>query len=299
MLPNFIVVGASKSGTSSLGQYLKQHPDVFLPDAREPHHFAPAKWAGQPAMNRDDYEALFDDVTSESAVGEISTGYLYYKDSPARIQAILPQCRIVAIVRSPIERAFSGYLHEQRDGMEDVSFETAIAQERDGTRADRGFGFQYVAQGFVHDALSDYIKRFGRSNVHVGLYDDFRTSPGEFMTELFRFLGVDPTFSGQWTHRYNPSGTPLSTGLNRLLLGTGEQPVNKNSLARRLARSLFSQNMRTRIWHMVRDLNIRLGTRQALQPESRLYLESTYRSEIHALENLLGRSLDHWFGKSQ
>src|SRR5690606_36811858 len=159
---NFIIVGAAKDGTTSLYYYLSQHPEVFLPEDKEPHFFAPAKWCGHPVPARERYESLFDGAAGFKAVGEASTGYLYYRESPGMIHRLIPRCRIVAILRNPVDRAFSGWRHEVREGLETATFEEALAEEQKTVRIIRGgdFSFNYIRQGFVADLLAEYIRLF-------------------------------------------------------------------------------------------------------------------------------------------
>ncbi|RCX30352.1 sulfotransferase family protein [Thioalbus denitrificans] len=293
MFPNFILVGAAKSGTSSLYHYLRQHPEVFMSREKEPHFFAPAKWCGHPVPDRAEYERLFDGAGGCRAVGEASTGYLYYEDSPDRIHALVPGCRIVAVLRNPVDRAFSGWCHEVREGLETVSFEQALdEEEQKGLRVIRGgdFSFNYIRQGFVAGNLARYIELFGRERVLILFYDDLERDPDAFMARLFRFLGVAPGFRGDWSYRYNPSGVPRFDWLHRLVDGEGRwrQPLV------RLARWLLPEPVRIPLWHRVRDWNVRSGSSPALDPATRRRLQARFAGEIDAEEALTGRSLEPW-----
>ncbi|HEX6473777.1 MAG TPA: sulfotransferase, partial [Candidatus Limnocylindria bacterium] len=130
-LPNFLVIGAAKSGTTALWSLLRQHPQVFMPALKEPHHFAfdadqPAPQFRGPGANlhrdavtgTDAYRALFADAGEALAVGEASATYLYVAASVERIRAAIPDARLVAILRQPADRAYSSYLHLKRQGRE-------------------------------------------------------------------------------------------------------------------------------------------------------------------------------------
>jgi hypothetical protein len=293
MMPNFLIVGASKSGTTSLYYYLRQHPDVFLPAEKEPHYFAPAKWCGRPVPGREEYRHLFDPGRGRKAVGEASTGYLYYPDSPDRIHREIPDCRIIAMLRDPVERAWSGYCHELREGMEQVSFEQALAEERSGVlRRVNGddFSFNYIRQGFVHDLLRRYLDLFGPERVGIWLFEDLAAHPEALMRAVFEFLGVDPGFQGDWSYRYNPSGVPRSVWLHELLDGKG----GAHRIAARAMRRLLPPAVRDPLWQRLRDWNIRLGRKPELRRETRRMLEIEFETEISRLERLLGRSLSGW-----
>jgi len=283
-MPNFLIVGAAKSGTTSLYHYLAQHPQVFMAANKEPHHFAAAKWCGHPPLDRLAYQHLFQGAEGMKAVGEASTGYLYYPESPEWIHSAIPDCRIVIILRNPVERAFSGYCHEVREGVETVSFEAALAEERVGLRIIRGgeFSFNYIKQ---------YIELFGRERVHICLADDLASQPGEVMRNLFNFLGVDEEFEVKPNYRYNPSGIPRFRWLNDLMSGDSGA---FGQMLTASATSLIPTSLRHTLWHRIRDWNVRLGPKLVLNKETKKFLQLRFEPEVCALETLLNRDLSSW-----
>ena len=129
MLPSFLIIGAAKAGTTSLWDFLKAHPQVYMPDIKETNFFAlegtRADFKGpgdDECLNRlavtdlESYERLFEGVTDQVAIGEASPLYLYHPEAPRRIKALIPHTRIVAILRNPTDRAFSSFMHLVRDG---------------------------------------------------------------------------------------------------------------------------------------------------------------------------------------
>jgi hypothetical protein len=292
MLPNFIIPGAVKAGTSSLYYYLRQHPEIFMPDNKEPHHFAPAKWCGLPVPDRKEYEQMFSGVRNEKAVGEASTGYLYYPESPELIHSAIPDCRIIVILRNPVDRAFSGYCHEVREGLETKSFEEALAEERQATRFIRGgeFSFNYMKQGYVLGILEKYLALFSASNVHLCCFEDLLANTDELMRSVFRFLDVDENFRGDWTYRYNPSGMPKYPWLHQLL--DGENDARKPLVW--MTSHLIPARIRNPLWHKIRDWNVLNGPAIRMREETRLMLEALYADETLGLEQLTGKDLSHW-----
>ena len=147
-MPNFLIVGAAKAGTSSLYYYLDQHPQVFMSSIKEPRFFAPelytdyikdpyrsgAKEHRSTPMSLEEYQSLFDAVTDEVAIGEASTEYLYVPKTPERIKQLIPDVRLIMVLRDPAERAFSAFCYQVRDGCEKLTFEQALAAEE--TRMD-------------------------------------------------------------------------------------------------------------------------------------------------------------------
>lgn len=292
MLPNFIIPGAVKAGTSSLYYYLRQHPEIFMPDNKEPHHFAPAKWCGLPVPDRKEYEQMFSGMRNEKAVGEASTGYLYYPESPELIHSAIPDCRIIVILRNPVDRAFSGYCHEVREGLETKSFEEALAEERQATRFIRGgeFSFNYMKQGYVLGILEEYLALFSASNVHLCCFEDLLANTDELMRSVFRFLDVDENFRGDWTYRYNPSGMPKYPWLHQLL--DGENDARKPLVW--MTSHLIPARIRNPLWHKIRDWNVLNGPAIRMREETRLMLEALYADETLGLEQLTGKDLSHW-----
>src|SRR3954462_1224231 len=120
--PNFLIVGAAKSGTTSLFEYLRGHPDVFMPDVKEASYFA-----GAGVKNEADYLALFREAGPARAVGEASGAYLYLPDTARAIHDLLgPRVRIIVILRNPIDMAYSLWGHMVREGGEQLGFFDAL-----------------------------------------------------------------------------------------------------------------------------------------------------------------------------
>src|SRR5215210_1748036 len=155
MLPNFLVIGAGKSGTTSLYHYLRQHPDVYMSPVKEPLFFAAeggrirfpgpdgrmiSRAANPGAVTRmKDYRALFAGVSGKKAVGEASPQYLYTPEAPLRIKHYVPEAKLIAVLRNPVERAYSAFLHRTRLGREPLAdFSEALRQE--DSRMREGWG---------------------------------------------------------------------------------------------------------------------------------------------------------------
>lgn len=220
LLPNFFVVGAAKSGTSSIATYLDAHPDVYVSPIKEPHYFSDdirlnecnAKYRRRIAFdiaayfhqenliplhiahieNSAQYLALFREVRNESAIGELSTGYLYSSNAAKNIFDFNPAAKIVMILRQPVRRAYSHYLMNLRDGWEGThEFMNAI--RRDYSQKNKGWGKShlYVELGLYFEQVKRYLDVFPKEQIKILLYDDLNVNPEVFMAELFNFLEVD------------------------------------------------------------------------------------------------------------
>jgi len=129
-IPNFLIIGAAKSGTTSLYHALKQHPKIFMSPVKEPNFFAleggelnypqgtvDPRYLAQCITTKEEYNQQFEGVSNEIAVGEASPIYLYHPQAPVRIKNCLPNVKIIVILRNPIERAYSNFLHHIREGV--------------------------------------------------------------------------------------------------------------------------------------------------------------------------------------
>lgn len=282
-IPEFFLVGAAKSGTSSLYMYLTQHPRVFVPPIKEPHFFSDFH---HPALAHidtlDKYLALFDDCPENALAGDASTSYLYSRGAPRRIQALQPRARIMAILRNPIDRAYSFYWHNRRDFHEPLSFEDALEAEPGRIEERAGFASHYVRSGMYHDQVRNYIDTFGRDRVRVWLTEDLKDGAADVCREAFEFLGVEPLAVDTGTV-YNRSGPVRSRTLARLLFW-------KFPGRRRLGKAFPAVAKQMR-WRLIQR---NMGTPPPMRPETRERLVGVFREDVLKLQDVLGRDLSHW-----
>lgn len=299
-LPNFLVLGAAKAGTSALHQYLLQHPAIFLhPTWKEPRFFA---YEGQPptycgpgdeTFNRrtittlDAYAAYFENVRHETAIGEVSPVYLYSERAPACIQHYIPQAKFIVVLRHPVDRAYSHFLQLVRDQREPLrDFAQALAAEDARVRANWEWSRYFRRVGRYHEQLTRYFDHFDRRQFQIHLYEDFEADPVGMCRDIFRFLGVDDAFTPDTSRRHNQSTLPTSVAFQRAL----------HAVARMLlpAKSLLPTTWWRRggmIWRRLYESN---QFRPALDPELRRQLTASFRDEIRRLEALIERDLSRW-----
>ncbi|MCZ6782368.1 MAG: sulfotransferase [Proteobacteria bacterium] len=296
-LPNFLIIGAMKGGTTSLYRYLEQHPDVFMSDVKEPRFFAlendPLDYRGQddPTSRCDHktletYTALFSEVTSERAIGEASTLYLYHPDAAERIRHYVPEARLIAVLRHPVERAYSNFIYLRRDGREPCAeFRDALAQEDDRVHRLRwGPLWHYKGRGFYAQQLERYFERFDRGQIRVYLYDDLRQDPEGLSKDVFGFLGVAEDFTPDVSVDWNISGIPRSQGLHRFLRGT--KPV-RTALGR-----LLPEATKRRVSFRLQRMN--LAQPPPIDPALRRELCELFRDDVCHLQDRIGRDLSAW-----
>ncbi|MFN8623864.1 MAG: sulfotransferase [Chloroflexota bacterium] len=212
-LPTFLILGANKGGTTSLHRYLAGHPQVFLPEEKEPHWFAPSRNAGDdPHAVRDadwllpdgarsrlwlaDYAALFAGARPEQvALGEASTGYLTTRPVPERVHAVLPDARFVAILRDPAQRAWSEFLMMRRLGQEAGTDLAAIVRERPDTR--------YLQLSRYAAGLEEWFRWFPRERFHLVRFEDFVWDTARVVRDILGHIGVDPSVPLDTSENWN------------------------------------------------------------------------------------------------
>ncbi len=294
--PTFLVIGAAKAGTTSLYRYLEQHPQIFMSPVKEPRFFAleghSLDFRGpgderirlETTTSLEAYRKLFDGVQDELAVGEASVLYLHHDRAAAAIAKYVPDVKLIAVLRHPAERAYSGFLYRTRDGREPLrNFEDALREEPRRIADGWYYGWHDRDQGFYHRNLLRYFERFDPSRIRVYLYEDFDRNPLTVLSDVFSFLGVDPGFQPDVRVRHNPSGRARSPGLQRLL--TTRHPL-KEAL-----KALVPEQWGHRLIARLQPANLE---RPPLRPETRARLVEGYREDIRQLERLIGRDLSHW-----
>ena len=277
-LPNFLVIGAAKAGTTAVYDYLKQHPQIYMSPLKETNFFA---LEGQEVRFRglgddgtinalslttlDAYLAQFGGVVHETAIGEASPLYLYSPRAADRIRHYIPDAKLIAILRNPVERAFSAFSHLVRDRREPLDFGRALDAE--DVRVHQGWEhiWHYTRMGFYHAQLTRYYDLFARAQIKVYLYDRFDADSISVLQDIFRFLGVEDTFVPDVSCRPNVSRPPDPP------LGQLGAPYPDGPTATR---------------------------RPIMSPEIRRHLVELFRPDIVQLEELCGQDLSVWLDAS-
>ncbi len=290
MLPNFIVIGAAKAGTTALYWYLAEHPMVFMSPLKETNYFAYGLDADGrllygnpevhhfPVTSRADYERLFAEAGRALAIGEASPIYLECPQAATRIHELLPGSRIICAIRHPVDRAYSDYLMYLRSRGRRLDPDRDLSPTAEWARPDS----HWMRIGNYHDQLLRYFQAFPRDRIHVFLFDDLKRSPLTVVRELYGFLGVSPQFTPDLATPHNVGGMPAI----RLL---------ENVFTSRSIRAAVEPWVPRRAANWVRRLRTR-NMRQAppLPAELKRDLTHHFREDIAKTAGLIGRSLDHW-----
>lgn len=283
-LPNFIVGGALKAGTTSLNYYLKQHPEVYMSPFKEPRYFAydPAGTADAdgnglhfPVTSLEQYAALFAEATDEKAVGEVSPHYIISPIAPRRIAETLPDVKLIFSLRHPVKRAYSVYWQAVRLGNESRPVEQAL------TAAEHR-----VRNGRYYALLQKWYEQFDAAQIKVILFDDLARDALAVFQDVCRYLGVDDTFVPDLTIR-NKGGALKSQRLGRFF----EQL--KNSPLKQAIDPAVPGWVRDRVSDM---RNRNFEEPPPIPPDVAARLNAYYREDIEQLEDFLGRDLSIWKG---
>jgi hypothetical protein len=267
-LPTFVVVGAMRSGTSSLARWLRPHPEVFLALPKELHFFDE-----QYDRGTDWYRRRFADVDGERAVGEATPSYLYRGEAVERMAALLPDARLIAILRDPIERAYSHYWLERIRGREQRSFEDAVTAELGPHPVRETPGsMTYLAWGRYLPQLERLGRLYPRPAVLALLFDDLTASPTTTYAQVCRFLDVDDRF------------VPPTLGA----------AVNASIAFRSLAVRRLSKRLPAPARRVVDHFNVRPFRYPPVDPGLRKHLVDHMADDNRALATWLDRDLSAW-----
>ncbi len=289
-LPNFFIIGAPKCGTTSLYHYLRQHPDVYLPENKEPKFFCDdTLYIEGLELYRNRF---FHDARHYTHAGDASPHYLYYHKAARRIQKDLPEDshRFIVMLRDPVARAYSHYWNMVYEGFETLTFEQALAEEQSRIRnndyATRGvLNAHYVACGMYAKQLERWFEVFDRDRFLFLFQRDLAEHPRELMAAVYRFLGVaDIDVDTGAVH--NPSGRARSIGLQRWL----RQP----SRLRRIVGPFIPYTLRYRLAVALVKLNRKTASYPPLDERIAEALRQRFLPDIEQLEQITETDLSDW-----
>jgi Sulfotransferase family len=302
-MPDFFIVGHPKSGTTALYEMLRSHPQIYMPDGKEPWFFAeelhtraPPRPAGI-ARTLDEYLALFADADADQRVGEASAQYLWSATAAARIAEVQPAARIIAILREPASflrslhlQYVKAYVETEADLGKALSLEPARRQGREIPR------HTYWPQRLLYSDHVRYVEQLGRyhaafapEQVLVLIYDDFRRENEETVRKVLRFLAVDATLPVQVTEA-NPTVRPRSQRLNEALhaISLGRGPISSTTKA--AIKALTPRTLRRGALHAAQRRVVYAKPRPPDEAVT-IALRRRFKPEVVALSEYLRRDL--------
>ncbi len=293
--PNFLIIGAYRSGTTSLSRYLSQHPDIFLPSLQEPSYFAFGPSGQRPhfmpmgaddpfrkprTTDLDEYLELFAGAGNEvSYIGECSPEYLREESSADRIHRFDPDMRLLVSLRDPVNRAISDYSMQRRDGTDRApSFAAAV----DAIPEAGPIGAHYLETGFYGRQLSNVLEYFPRDQVYVLIAERWQTDPSSALAGVVSWLGADPTYPFVVDHAQNPSGRPT----NRLAATYFRSRARLAPLLGRRVPGAAKARLERATSSWLEPINV--------SAEVRAEVAATFSDDLAQLSGLLDDPLDCW-----
>lgn len=279
-LPNLLLVGAAKSGTTSLYHYLNEHPEIYMAHPKEPRFFS---YCGSKKFNSiaitdfSDYQKIFNGTAKEKIIGEASVNYLYYHQRAIKnIKKYLPnyqETKIIVIVRQPAHRAFSHYCHDLSKKLTAMPFEIATHH--------RPF---YLGMSLYSEAIQNYLDNFNQ--VKILFYDDLCHNPNQLIKEVYHFLKINDDFTPKTEIHYNVTNIPRNKIIHNIL--NLSYKVSSKIIAPKELRS------HSKISNIIEKTKNKLSKKIPLNHKTKILLLNYFKSDIAQLEKITNRDLSSW-----
>ncbi len=286
MLPNFLCVGAQKSGTTKLHSMLRNHPEIYLPRIKEPHFFDNEKKYARGLKWYE--EKYFSEWKGEKAVGEITPAYMYFDKVPKRIKENLGKdIKFIFLLRNPVDRAYSQYWMSVRLCFENKSFKEAILLEEKRLKdlgPEKGRRFAYIKGGFYDEQIKNFLKFFQKEQMLFITFEEFTKDMKLSLEKICEFLGVS----------------------TKVEFPRPEEKVNQNSIPRikllhtltndrKISKFLFpNRKVRRFVRNWVNSWNLKPYEPPPMDRELKEKLIRIFKPHIYELEKIIEKDLSHW-----
>ena len=286
MKVDFFIVGAPKAGTTSLYHYLNEHPEIVMSMQKETDYFSDEDlqkqglYYGKNRINTlEKYHSLFQNV-DQKKIGEASVSYLFYEDVPQKIKAYNSNGKIIIMLRNPVDRAFSHYLMDYRLGLISKSFESILENEKKDIKTSL-FYQQYIELGQYSGQVKRYIEKFGKENVTIIFYYDFKNHVVKEVQKVYEFLEVDSKYRAEIENKHNTYSMPKNNWIRLIYSFVSFRKILNRILPKRKVRKikekLFIKSKKPKLSDVLRARLINL-----------------YAHDIKQLEELLSVDLSQW-----
>lgn len=286
MRVDFFIVGAPKSGTTSLYHYLDEHPDIEMSNLKEPNFFSDESLQFQNIYNiknrvntLEKYHALFK-RRDECLKGEASVSYLFYEDVPEKIFSYNPEAKIIIILRNPIDRAYSHYLMDHSLGLISDSFHNIIRKKSKHKKSDF-FYQQYIEVSKYTAQISRYFKVFKKENIYIIDYEEFKSNTSHIVGCVFSFLGLNNKFRPDLKQRYNIYTAPRNSFIRFCYTNI---PF-RNNVANFLPRYLRN---------IIKRILFTNDKKPIMLEKNKLLLKECFKNDVRQLSKLLDQDFTKW-----
>jgi hypothetical protein len=295
-LPDFLIVGAAKAGTTAIAKFLDNLENVYIPKRKECRFFSEMKgdfngpgdeYVNQRVIaNINEYSALFDSK-KENICGDVSPDYFfYYKQTIKNIKKYYKkdeEPKTIIVLRNPVDRAFSMYTHLKRDLREKESFEKGIELEGDRLKNNWEWVWFYKKGSMYYNAVEYFLDNLPTNKVKVFFYDDFVKDPKKFMIKIYDFLDINSTQdTNDYSRKFNVSGEIKNKFLQKLI-------VNRSFLKETIT-NLLSDKFKEK----VKQNNIIKNRKESISLPLKIKLQKTFLLDIEKLERQLNVNLTNW-----
>jgi len=283
-----MIVGAEKSATSSLAHYLEQHPNICSHEQREMTYFVNDKEYTQ------GYEKIYPRYfakcqTESSILLAKSVGVMYWSQVVDRLWHHNPECHLVAVLRNPVDRAYSAYWYARRMGWEDLkSFEEAIAAEpiRLKENGIKRRHCTYLDRGLYYKQITKLLEKFGKDKIHLFLFEDLKNEPVTLCCELYKIMGIDSTFTPSVKVKHNESMSARSEKL--------AQFISSRASILKLLKRLVSDDLAVKAKGKIRSFNNKQFSPPPMNPLTRKNLIEYFEPFNKELSKVIDRNLTSW-----
>lgn len=287
-LPNTILIGAQKAGTTSLYDWLAQHPNIFADKGMKDYNFFANDEIYEEGLKW--FEKAFKNHKNEEVILHGHVNYIYFSDiSASRIRKLNKNSKIIVVLRDPIQRAYSAYWDAKKVAKENASsFEEAIKKEitylQDGTLNERAT-LTYIDHGYYAKQLSIFYNYFEKEQIKIILFDDLVKNSSEVLKETFTFLEVENTFNPNFSVK-NEAGLPRSIIIQKIL-----QSIKMPKILRKILPINLISSVKT---YLIRNLNMKKVRYPEMDAKIKKDLQKIYTKDIHQLEKMIDKDLSSW-----
>jgi Sulfotransferase domain len=290
-LPNFLLAGFEKCGTTSIYNYLNQHSQIYMSPVKEPNflerdwnHFIGTRRTRIDTLEK--YQQLFAQVEDHHlSIGEASPNLLFhFQDSIPQIKKYVPDAKIIAVLRDPVERAYSDYLMLIRDEIKgnDRSLMEQLQSSPHSSYT--------LRKGLYYQPVQQFLDQFGNDRFQVFLYEDFARDTLTFMQKIYEYLEVKSDFVPDVSQKNQVSEVPRFRSINKMLRTSN--PL-RNFIATGL-RLVMPVDLRQNLRSALLNLNAQDKSARPLSDQERSALSQYYYDDVLRLQDLIQRDLSHW-----
>ena len=283
MKVDFFIVGAPKSGTTSLYKYLDGHKEIEMSAIKEPDFFSKESienfgsyYTSKCVKDVKAYHALFE--KKDLLNGEASVSYLFFEDVASKIKQYNNDAKIIIMLRNPVDRAFSHYLMDYRLGLVNTKFEDIVLNH---SNKDSLFYKQYIEVGKYSNQVKRYVKTFGLKNIHIINYEDFNCSVENEFEKVLSFLNINKSTLGHLNIKHNTFLEPK----NKIIKYIYKINFIRTNISRFLSPNIAS---------MTKKIFFKKESKPILKDSTRKTLTELFRSDIESLSRITKNDFSKW-----